>query len=390
MSRTIFYSWQSDISPSKHRYFIEQCLKNALEELEQDVNIYMEYDRDTVGVKGSPDISQTIFEKIDKSVLFVCDISIINSTCQCKKTPNPNVLMELGYAVNKLGWERVICLFDANTGEIEDLPFDIRQKRVTVFNPDKGKTEKKRVTDIIKINIKDLFLQGKLFNPLDDYMKGRIDKAILDVLNPMANLLFGTYSMSDGLAHVKDLLEMKYEIILDRMPLCEFPGFIVLNTYDSTEKGLCDILKELLGSSYFPKEWSYTVLELLDWLRGYKYIVSKHGSELPIEYTDRRSYSEIAVISAKALNESNPLNSMVVLETYEKDGTKYVDTQSGKVINTTTYNCLPGELSKCFVVKPQEYQAMSKRIHKLIGICRQWLDLNDNEFILDPEYYQMK
>ena len=104
MSRTIFYSWQSDIEPNKHRYFIERCLKNALTELEQNANIYMEYDRDTIGKNGSPDISKTIFDKIDKSVLFVCDVSIINKTYEGKKTPNPNVLIELGYAVSKLGW----------------------------------------------------------------------------------------------------------------------------------------------------------------------------------------------------------------------------------------------------------------------------------------------
>lgn len=38
MARTIFYSWQSDLKPSQHRYFIEKCLKNALNELEHDAN----------------------------------------------------------------------------------------------------------------------------------------------------------------------------------------------------------------------------------------------------------------------------------------------------------------------------------------------------------------
>ena len=91
----------------------------------------MEFDRDTFGLNGSPDITQTIFDKIDKSVLFVCDISIVSSQ-GAKKTPNPNVLIELGYAVSKLGWEHIICLFDSNTGSIEDLPFDLRQKIAVV------------------------------------------------------------------------------------------------------------------------------------------------------------------------------------------------------------------------------------------------------------------
>lgn len=246
MARTIFYSWQSDLKPSQHRYFIEKCLKNALNELEHDANIYMEFDRDTFGMKGSPDITQTIFDKIDKSVLFVCDISIVSSL-ETKKTPNPNVLIELGYALCKLGWEHIICLFDGNTGSINDLPFDLRQKRITVFNPENPK-EEKRITDILKQNIEELFVDGKLFNPLNDYMKGRIDKNILDIAKQIANLIFGTYTMSEGLLYVKDLINLDNNTILDKLSACKFPGFILMNTYETTESQLRDILKEILAS----------------------------------------------------------------------------------------------------------------------------------------------
>ena len=107
MSRTIFYSWQNDLPAKSHRNYLDQCIRLAVKALqkENDVHVYMEYDRDTMGLMGSPDITESIFDKIDKSVMFVCDISIINAGSEDKKTPNPNVLMELGYAVSKLGWE---------------------------------------------------------------------------------------------------------------------------------------------------------------------------------------------------------------------------------------------------------------------------------------------
>lgn len=135
MARSIFYSWQNDLDSNTHRYFIEKCLKKALTDLEKDADIYMNYDRDTKGINGSPDITTTIFDKIDKSVLFVCDVSIVNSNAEGRKMPNPNVLVELGYATSKLGWDRIVCLFDGDTGCVEDLPFDLRQKRVTPFYP---------------------------------------------------------------------------------------------------------------------------------------------------------------------------------------------------------------------------------------------------------------
>ncbi len=385
MSRTIFYSWQSDLKPSKHRYFIEKCLKNALNELEHEAKIYMEFDRDTFGLNGSPDITQTIFDKIDKSVLFVCDISIVSSQ-DTKKTPNPNVLIELGYAVSKLGWERIICLFDSNTGNIKDLPFDLRQKRITAFNPEDAKDEK-RITDILKQNIEELFVAGKLFNPLNDYMKGRIDKNILDVAKQIANLMFGTYTLSEGLLHTRDLLDLDYDVILNKLPTCEFPGFILMNTYETTESQLRDILKEILSSSYFPKSWSYTVLRLLDWLRQYKFLFSPRNKNSPIEENPEKDFANISVISASEFNKSNPINAKIVVENYIKDGKKYIDTKSGKVLNSIEYPSYPMELSKCFRVKEAYYERMAKLISDFIDICKNWLDNTDSEFILDPDYY---
>lgn len=385
MARTIFYSWQSDLKPSHHRYFIEKCLKNALNELEHEAHIYMEFDRDTFGLNGSPDITQTIFDKIDKSVLFVCDISIVSSQ-GAKKTPNPNVLIELGYAVSKLGWEHIICLFDSNTGSIEDLPFDLRQKRITVFNPENPK-EEKRITDILKQNIEELFVGGKLFNPLNDYMKGRIDKNILDVAKQIANFMFGTYTLSEGLLHTKDLLDLDYDAILNKLPTCEFPGFILMNTYETPESQLRDILKEILSSSYFPKSWSYTVLTLLDWLRQYNLLFSPRNKNSTIEENTERDFSNISVISASEFNKNNPINAKIVIENYIKDGKKYIDTKRGKVLNVIEYPSYPIELSKCFRIKESYYERIAKLISDFIEICKKWLDNTDSEFILDPDYY---
>ena len=387
MARTIFYSWQSDLQSSTHRYFIEDCLKNALKDLEHETRIYMDFDRDTFGTNGSPDIIQTIFDKIDRSVLFVCDISIISNIEQ-KKVPNPNVLIELGYAASKLGWDRIICLFDSNTGRIEDLPFDLRQKRITIFDPSKPK-EKKRISDILKQNIKDLFIEGKLFNPLNDYMKGRIDKSMLDIAKQLSNLLFGTYTLSEGLSYVKELLQLDYEIIKDRLPICVFPGFILMNTYDTTTLQLQEILKEILSSSYFSKDWSYTVLNLLDWLRTYQYLFTSRNKNFPIEEIKEKPFSNLVVISGREINKANPTNSKFVLESIEKNNKQYFNLQ-GKIINSIEYPGLPMPLSNCFKIKYNSVERVAKLIFDFISICKKWLDSTDSEFILDPNYYVFK
>lgn len=390
MARIIFYSWQNDLPSKSHRNFIDSCIRRALKSLEKEASVYMEYDRDTMGLMGSPDIADSIFEKIDKAVLFVCDVSLINAETKGKKTPNPNVLIELGYAASKLGWDRIICLFDENTGKIEELPFDIRQKRITLFNPDAEK-EKERIAGILSLNIKDLFVQGKLFNPLNDYMKGKIDKSFLDIGKQLSNLIFGTFSLSEGLGHMKELLNLSYEAVLERMCLCEFPAFVVLNTYESTANELREILKDLFSSSYFPKEWAYCVLELLDWIRDYDYFVSERNPQYPFSEKKERMFYDIAVISAQSVNPSNPPNSKIVLRTVEHGGKKYIEPTKGRVINTTEYPCnAPSELSQCYTIKKAAYPFVAKRVYKYIALCRGWLDITDSEFILDPDTYYIK
>ena len=102
----IFYSWQSDLPGSKTRNFIRECIDEAIELAEETEAIDAERDEATKGVTGSPNIVTTIFSKIDDCDLFIADLSLcfIGSENNQKKSPNPNVLLELGYAVKTLGW----------------------------------------------------------------------------------------------------------------------------------------------------------------------------------------------------------------------------------------------------------------------------------------------
>ncbi|MFS1859859.1 hypothetical protein BCU54_001905 [Vibrio lentus] len=134
MSDKIFYSWQSDSPGNTNRSLILTALEKAIEELKNDESAIVDpvIDRDTLGVAGSPDISQSIFSKIDAASAFVCDVSIIDIKAK-KPTPNPNVLIELGYAIKTLGWNRIIMIMNTEFGGPEKLPFDLRSKRVLTY-----------------------------------------------------------------------------------------------------------------------------------------------------------------------------------------------------------------------------------------------------------------
>lgn len=132
----IFYSWQSDLPNSTNRSFIENALERAARTIQHDDSICVTptIDRDTRNVSGSPDIAATILEKIDGADVFVCDVSIINPGDSNRKTPNPNVLFELGYAVKTLGISRIVMVQNSAYGGPELLPFDLKMKRVLSYS----------------------------------------------------------------------------------------------------------------------------------------------------------------------------------------------------------------------------------------------------------------
>lgn len=163
MAKTInvFYSWQTDLPNNTNRSFIEQALQLAAKDIIADVDaeIHPVIDRDTAGVPGSPDIRQTIFSKIEASEVFVADVSIIGQP-RDRFVCNPNVLVELGYALKTLGHSRVLLLHNDAFGRVEDLPFDLRGRRVITYaaeetQPDKS-VERRRVAAILGKAIREI------------------------------------------------------------------------------------------------------------------------------------------------------------------------------------------------------------------------------------------
>ena len=130
----IFWSWQSDTPAAEGRNFVKTSLVAALaqlaDELEWSEAERAELDHDTKDVPGLAPIADTIFEKIDNAAFFVADITSTGATPDGKKTPNPNVLIELGYALKALGPQRIILVANGAGGfRPEDLPFDLRHRR---------------------------------------------------------------------------------------------------------------------------------------------------------------------------------------------------------------------------------------------------------------------
>ena len=141
MKRTVFYSWQSDLPGQVNRSLIEESLRRAIRAIARDGDAGVEpvLDRDTANLAGAPDIAQSILAKIAMADVFVADVSIVSGTGDRRPTPNPNVLIELGFAVAELGWENVVLVQNGAYGGPERLPFDLRGRRTVTYElPEDG------------------------------------------------------------------------------------------------------------------------------------------------------------------------------------------------------------------------------------------------------------
>src|SRR5690606_8634168 len=196
---TVFYSWQSDHRKSSNyiNSAINKAIKAVKNKLSNEINLEINLDRDISNRSGSPQIAQTIFDKISQCDIFICDVSLINNTwwnriLKSRLTSNPNVLIELGYAVNCLGWERAICVNNVEFGPNELLPFDIRGHRITSFD-NKNIDSRKNLVSTLSIAIKTI---------IEDYEK-IVDRHKSDDLKQKDRLLLDRKSTRLNSSHVK-------------------------------------------------------------------------------------------------------------------------------------------------------------------------------------------
>jgi len=132
----LFFSWQSDNPEARNK--VSNSIKKQVEKIKKHHNIQIKVDQDTRDEAGSPKIEDIVFEKIRNCDIFLADITPV-AVFEDKRIPNPNVCVELGFAIKTLGWDRIILVAE-NDGswKTKDLPFDINHNRIDLFNPNES------------------------------------------------------------------------------------------------------------------------------------------------------------------------------------------------------------------------------------------------------------
>jgi hypothetical protein len=101
-------------------------------------------------VPGTPDVAQIMFDRIERSDVFIGDVTLVGRIKAPQKgkkgklCPNPNVMAEMGYAAGRMGWDRVVCVMNEYYGTRFRLPFDVQGKRHPVtYEADPGVKDKR-------------------------------------------------------------------------------------------------------------------------------------------------------------------------------------------------------------------------------------------------------
>jgi len=138
MKRKIFYSWQSDLPNNTNRGLIERAAESAAKKIRDDDSLAVEpvIARDTDGHPGAPNIAEAIFDQIDTSDIFLADVTFV-AKVGTDRVPNSNVLVELGYALSRLGKSKMLLVMNTAHGGPEKLPFDLKMLRTITYAADK-------------------------------------------------------------------------------------------------------------------------------------------------------------------------------------------------------------------------------------------------------------
>lgn len=380
MKKSIFYSWQSDLPNNINRGFIEICIKKAIEEIKtENINLNVAIDRDTKDTTGTPDIASTIFSKIDHSSIFIADISFINSDYDGRKTPNPNVLIELGYAAKTIGWENIICVFNTEFGKLEDLPFDLRFRRPLTYKIENKKNknkDKENLSKVFQIAIKSIINKESAKDEIRNYIKQQVDKEILTICNHTFKIFYG-YDKPYSLQEIWKMLSLNEEEITIQLFEQHHLGFTVLKDW----KDYMTKIENIMNQPFFTQnaEPKY-VSSLIKVIRSLEIMVAVSSKKNLFDNTGIGT-AKYEIIDGKEMNSDNPKDGYLLLRKMDIISTqnKGIVIDFGTIQKYNLKNCL-----NFYTIGGDNFSSWITVIREVFKSIDGWVENTGNTLIIDP------
>ena len=368
MKITIFYSWQSDLPNNKNRGLIETALNKSKDNiLAENLNVTeIEIISDSRGENGTPDLVSSIFNKIDSCDIFVADISIINANTNSRLSPNPNVLLELGYASHAVGWNKLICAFNSEYAKVEELPFDIRTRKPIIYNTTTSTSEAKKLFS----NSLSQTINGIVNNILIDkneyvISKRTIDLAMQAILLDFCGLL---YEEDEKYNYTKLLMisqdELK-QLILNR----ELLGYWLYRNINKDIRNFTDYFNDNLEMYFLSEKEKRILAKLVFALKAYERLLRNDSIFKPVS-----EEKQLIIIDAHKSNPANEKGSFILAKPHGDDN---VIVQAG------------GHFSELYRTKLLHIYHMtddfssifSQVIIRIVDVVNEWIRCSGNYFI---------
>ena len=163
-----------------------------------------------------------------------------------KYMPNPNVMLELGYATHVVGWDRVICVLNSDFGAPENMPFDIASRRLTPFSLKDGKSKgeiKRYIKSVIQDTVENVLEKGKrVKSGFSNLRIGSYDDGVIsDSLNP-----YEVSKASLFIKHKGQILE-ECAVLLEKIKKIGIPNpseLHIVEEENDSSKDVLDIIRE--------------------------------------------------------------------------------------------------------------------------------------------------
>ncbi|WP_330443302.1 hypothetical protein [Flavobacterium sp. C4GT6] len=377
MKLKVFYSWQSDLPNKTNRSFIENCLKDALKTIFENNNTISEcfIESDSRNETGTPELANTIFSKIDSCDIFLSDISLIsnasifNKVSQTRKVCNPNVLIELGYASSRIGWNKILCVYNLEYGQIEDLPFDIRHRKPITYT-----SSNKNLTKLLIGQIQNIFDNHITNKKYFQSIKKEIDLAVQAILVDISKVLF--FREVPKCYDYNFLLHMSREEIEKVFRVKTFLGFQLLKDNDSHIREFVEFFNDQVYINFLSDKEKNALAKIILQFKN----LSKLISDIEV-YDIFECEKRYALIDAVKMNKSNSKGSFILVEKINSSKSVVIDSGSFKDFQLEF-------LLDSYKVKDNIVELLASTIYDLCSEINEWIMTTGNFFIINQRLFE--
>lgn len=371
MKLSIFYSWQSDLPNNTNRQYIMSCLKKTMKVIHKDNITISDWtiESDSRGESGTPELANSIFSKIDQCDIFIADVSIINQGENSRKTCNPNVLIELGYASSKLGWDRILCVYNLLYGQIEDLPFDIRHRKPITYSSE-NKLLVNLLTSQIQTIIDNRISSKKYFSSI----KKEIDLSLQAILIDVCKILF--FREVPKCYDYNSILHSTIEQINFELLNKEILGFQLFKNNTPHLNDFIDLFNNQVYLHFLNEKEKNILAKIIIQFKDFNNLISNREI-----YNKSKVKKEYYIIDATKMNTENPEDHYILAEKIKDD--KFIVLDSG-IFKKSQLPSLP----ILYLIKSDATRLIAKKVYDLSSEINEWIRITGNYFVVNERIIQ--